>query len=67
MIVIHHNPDCGMSCNILALMREGNEAPVVIDYLSEGWTRPQLLSLFGFMLQSNVFRLGKTASIPDCG
>lgn len=46
MIVIHHNPDCGTSRNVLAIIRASGTEPVVIDYLSEGWTRPQLLALF---------------------
>ena len=46
MIVIHHNPDCGTSRNALAFLRAGREEVVVIDYLTEGWTRPQLLGLF---------------------
>ena len=46
MIVIHHNPDCGTSRNALAFLRAGNEQVIVIDYLKEGWTRPQLLGLF---------------------
>lgn len=46
MIVIHHNPACGTSRNVLAIIRASGTEPVVIDYLSEGWTRPQLLALF---------------------
>ena len=46
MIVIHHNPKCGTSRNVLAAIRASGSQPVVIDYLSEGWTRPQLLALF---------------------
>lgn len=46
MIVIHHNPKCGTSRNVLAAIRASGTEPVVIDYLSEGWTRPQLLGLF---------------------
>lgn len=46
MIVIHHNPDCGTSRNVLAIIRASGSEPVVIDYLSAGWTRPQLLALF---------------------
>ncbi len=46
MIVIHHNPRCGTSRNVLAAIRASGTEPVVIDYLTEGWTRPQLLALF---------------------
>jgi len=45
-IVIHHNPDCGTSRNVLAIIEASGDVPVVIDYLKTGWTRPQLLALF---------------------
>lgn len=45
-IVIHHNPDCGTSRNVLAIIEASGETPVVIEYLQTGWTRPQLLGLF---------------------
>ena len=44
--VIHHNPACGTSRNVLAVIRASGTEPVVIDYLNTGWTRPQLLALF---------------------
>ncbi|WP_137167305.1 arsenate reductase (glutaredoxin) [Salinimonas lutimaris] len=46
MIVIHHNPACGTSRNVLQVIRDAGYEPQVIDYLNEGWTRPQLLALF---------------------
>ncbi|MGJ8556036.1 MAG: arsenate reductase family protein [Sulfitobacter geojensis] len=45
-IVIHHNPDCGTSRNVLAFIQASGEVPVVIPYLDTGWTRPQLQALF---------------------
>lgn len=45
-VVIHHNPDCGTSRNVLAILRATGDEPIVIKYLKEGWTRPQLLALF---------------------
>lgn len=45
-VVIHHNPECGTSRNVLAIIEAAGYSPVVIDYLKEGWTRPQLLALF---------------------
>ncbi len=45
-IVIHHNPDCGTSRNVVALVEACGYAPTIIEYLKEGWTRPQLLALF---------------------
>ena len=46
MIAIHHNPDCGTSRNILRLIQHAGYESDVIEYLNEGWTRPQLLGLF---------------------
>jgi len=45
-IVIHHNPDCGTSRNVLAIIEASGETPVIIEYLETGWTRSQLLALF---------------------
>ena len=45
-VVIHHNPDCGTSRNVLEIIRKAGTEPTVIEYLKEGWTRPQLLALF---------------------
>ncbi|QXO18375.1 MULTISPECIES: arsenate reductase (glutaredoxin) [Vibrio] len=46
MIVIHHNPECGTSRNVLSIIEQAGYQPEVIEYLNEGWTRPQLLALF---------------------
>ncbi len=45
-VVIHHNPDCGTSRNVLAIIEAAGNDPVVIEYLKTGWTKPQLLGLF---------------------
>jgi arsenate reductase (glutaredoxin) len=45
-IVIHHNPECGTSRNVMALVEACGYAPTIIEYLKIGWTRPQLLALF---------------------
>lgn len=45
-IVIHHNPDCGTSRNVLAIIEAAGEKPTIIEYLKTGWTKPQLLGLF---------------------
>ena len=45
MIVIHHNPACETSRNVLAIIKAAGYTPVIVDYLSEGWTRSQLLAL----------------------
>ncbi|HBA56810.1 MAG TPA: arsenate reductase (glutaredoxin) [Alteromonas macleodii] len=46
MIVIHHNPDCGTSRNVLQIIQDSGYTPIIIEYLKEGWTRNQLLGLF---------------------
>jgi arsenate reductase (glutaredoxin) len=46
MIVMHHNPECGTSRNVLALLEACGEDVTVIEYLKTGWTRHQLLGLF---------------------
>jgi arsenate reductase len=45
-VVIHHNPGCGTSRNVLAIIEAAGYRPTVIEYLKTGWTRPQLLGLF---------------------
>ena len=45
-IVIHHNPACGTSRNVLQLIRDAGYDPTVVEYLETGWTRPQLVALF---------------------
>jgi arsenate reductase len=45
-VVIHHNPDCETSRNVLAIIRAAGYEPTVIEYLKTGWTKPQLLGLF---------------------
>ena len=45
-IVIHHNPECGTSRNVLGIIVAAGYTPTVIEYLKTGWTRPQLLGLF---------------------
>jgi arsenate reductase len=45
-VVIHHNPDCGTSWDVLGIIRAAGYEPTVIEYLKEGWTGPQLPALF---------------------
>lgn len=45
-IVIHHNPECGTSRNVVALVEACGFVPTIIEYLKEGWTKSQLLALF---------------------
>lgn len=45
-VVIHHNPRCGTSRNVLEIIRAFSGEPVVVEYLETGWTRGQLQALF---------------------
>jgi arsenate reductase len=45
-VVIHHNPACGTSRNVLATIEAAGYRPTVIEYLKTGWSKPQLLGLF---------------------
>lgn len=45
-ITIYHNPDCGTSRNVLAVIEAAGYTPHVIPYLSVGWQRDHLLTLF---------------------
>lgn len=44
-ITIYHNPDCGTSRNTLALLRNANVEPVIIEYLKSPPDRTTLRSL----------------------
>jgi len=45
-VVIHHNPVCGTSRNVIAAVEAAGYTPQIIRYMETGWTRPQLLALF---------------------
>jgi arsenate reductase len=44
-VVVHHNPECGTSRNVLEIIRAAGYDPTIIEYLETGWTRPQLLAV----------------------
>ncbi len=48
-VTIYHNPDCGTSRNVLALIRNGGEEPNIIEYLKTPPSRAELVSLIGRM------------------
>ncbi|MBG6071612.1 MULTISPECIES: arsenate reductase (glutaredoxin) [unclassified Polaromonas] len=48
-ITIYHNPNCGTSRNVLALIRNTGVEPVVIEYLQTPPTRAKLLELIAQM------------------
>jgi arsenate reductase (glutaredoxin) len=45
-IKIFHNPACATSRNVLAIIEAAGYQPEVVEYLTAGWTRDQLVSLF---------------------
>lgn len=45
-VVIHHNPDCGTSRNVLQIILAAGYEPTIIEYLATGWVRSQLVALF---------------------
>ena len=48
-ITIFHNPQCGTSRNVLALIRNSGAEPTVIEYLSTPPSRDTLLGLIAAM------------------
>ena len=44
-VTIYHNPDCGTSRNVLGLIRNTGEEPVIIEYLKTPPSRDQLKDL----------------------
>ncbi|MFT8815567.1 arsenate reductase (glutaredoxin) [Acetobacter fabarum] len=48
-ITIYHNPACGTSRNVLALIRNSGEEPRIVEYLKTPPSRSELLDLIGRM------------------
>lgn len=48
-VIIYHNPACGTSRNVLALIRNSGEIPYVIEYLKTPPTRDELVALIDRM------------------
>ena len=48
-IAIYHNPECGTSRNVLAMIRASGEEPVVVEYLKDPPTRERLKELIAAM------------------
>jgi arsenate reductase len=46
---IYHNPACGTSRNVLAMIRQSGEEPVIIEYLKTPPSRETLISLIAEM------------------
>ncbi|CAB3865209.1 arsenate reductase (glutaredoxin) [Achromobacter ruhlandii] len=48
-ITLYHNPACGTSRNVLALIRNSGETPTIIEYLKSPPDRATLEALIGAM------------------
>jgi arsenate reductase (glutaredoxin) len=48
-VTIYHNPKCGTSRNVLALIRQSGEEPVVVEYLKDPPTPERLKELIAAM------------------
>jgi len=48
-VTIYHNPSCGTSRNVLAMIRQSGEEPVVIEYLKTPPSRERLMQLIAAM------------------
>ena len=48
-VTIYHNPACGTSRNVLAMIRQSGEEPEVIDYLKDPPSRGKLIELISAM------------------
>jgi arsenate reductase len=48
-VTIYHNPNCGTSCNVLALIRASGIEPRVIEYLKTPPARAELTGLIDRM------------------
>lgn len=44
-ITIYHNPDCGTSRNVLAMIRNSGQEPRIIEYLKTPPSRDELIEL----------------------
>lgn len=45
-VTVFHNPACGTSRNVLAMVEAAGYQPDVVEYLQAGWTADQLRDLF---------------------
>ena len=49
MVTIYHNPDCGTSRNVLAMIRNSGEEPRIVEYLKTPPSRDDLVDLLSRM------------------
>jgi arsenate reductase (glutaredoxin) len=48
-VTIYHNPDCGTSRNVLAMIRNSGEEPRIVEYLKTPPSRAELVALIARM------------------
>ena len=46
-VTIYHNPACGTSRNVLAMIRNAGMEPTIVNYLATPLSRDQIKALFG--------------------
>lgn len=46
--VIYHNPDCGTSRNVLAVIEAAGYTPEIVEYLKVGWNDDELRNLLAY-------------------
>ncbi len=51
-VTIYHNPKCGTSRNVLAILREKGIEPDIVEYMKTPLGKDELKSLFGKMSES---------------
>lgn len=63
-VTIFHNPRCGTSRNVLAMIEAAGYAPTVVFYVETGWTREQLRGLLAAMgaRPANILRAKEPAA-----
>ena len=63
-VTIFHNPRCGTSRNVLAMIEAAGYAPTVVSYVETGWTREQLRGLLAAMgaRPANILRAKEPAA-----
>lgn len=51
-VIIYHNPNCGTSRNVLAMLKQAGISPTIIEYLKTPPSREQLVALLAEMKMS---------------
>ncbi|WP_348761851.1 arsenate reductase (glutaredoxin) [uncultured Salinisphaera sp.] len=65
---IYHNPNCGTSRNVLAMMQASGEAPEIIDYLATPPSRDELVALLArLQISASQLLRAKEAKAGELG